>query len=59
MGKVTGFLEFERETPARRPVEERVNDWFEIYQDFPSKRCAGRARAAWIAACRSAITAAR
>ena len=35
MGKVTGFLEFERETPRRRPVAERVNDWFEIYQDFP------------------------
>jgi glutamate synthase (NADPH/NADH) small chain len=34
MGKVTGFLEFEREVPARRPVEERVNDYFEIYQEF-------------------------
>lgn len=34
MGKVTGFLEYEREVPARRPVEERVNDYFEIYQDF-------------------------
>jgi len=38
MGKVTGFLEYERETPTRRPVEERVNDWFEIYQDFPLER---------------------
>ncbi len=36
MGKTTGFLEFERETAARRPVAERVNDWFEIYQDFPA-----------------------
>jgi glutamate synthase (NADPH) small chain len=34
MGKVTGFLEYEREVPARRPIEERVNDYFEIYQDF-------------------------
>ncbi|MGA3187244.1 MAG: glutamate synthase subunit beta [Bryobacteraceae bacterium] len=34
MGKVTGFLEYEREVPTRRPVEERVNDYFEIYQDF-------------------------
>ncbi len=34
MGKVTGFMEFSRELPARRPVVERVNDWFEIYQDF-------------------------
>jgi len=34
MGKVTGFLEYEREVPARRPIDERVNDYFEIYQDF-------------------------
>jgi glutamate synthase (NADPH/NADH) small chain len=34
MGKVTGFLEYEREVPTRRPVEDRVNDYFEIYQDF-------------------------
>ncbi|HLH41606.1 MAG TPA: glutamate synthase subunit beta [Bryobacteraceae bacterium] len=38
MGKVTGFLEYERETPTRRPVEERVQDWFEIYQDFPVEK---------------------
>jgi glutamate synthase (NADPH/NADH) small chain len=35
MGKVTGFLEYTRETPVRRPVAERINDWFEVYQDFP------------------------
>jgi len=34
MGKVTGFLEIDREQPARRPITERVNDWFEIYQPF-------------------------
>ena len=34
MGKVTGFVEYTRETPQRRPVEERVNDWFEVYQEF-------------------------
>ncbi|MSV31907.1 MAG: glutamate synthase subunit beta [Bryobacterales bacterium] len=34
MGKVTGFIEFEREVATRRPVEERVKDWFEIYQPF-------------------------
>ena len=32
MGKVTGFLEYGRETAARRPVAERVNDYFEVYQ---------------------------
>lgn len=35
MAKTTGFLEYERETPQRRPVLERVNDWFEVYQEFP------------------------
>ncbi len=35
MGKTTGFLEFTRELPARRPVDERVNDFFEIYEPFP------------------------
>ncbi len=35
MGKVTGFKEYSRETPTRRPVAERVNDYFEVYQPFP------------------------
>jgi glutamate synthase (NADPH) small chain len=35
MGKPTGFKEFPRETPQRRPVEMRVLDWKEIYLDFP------------------------
>ena len=30
MGKTTGFLEFERRLPARRPVEERLRDWNEL-----------------------------
>ena len=38
MGKITGFKEFDRETAPRRPVTERVNDWFEIYQDFPEEK---------------------
>ncbi|HLK19765.1 MAG TPA: glutamate synthase subunit beta [Bryobacteraceae bacterium] len=38
MGKVTGFLEHTREAPTRRPVMERVNDWFEVYQDFPEEK---------------------
>ena len=38
MGKLTGFLEYTRETPDRRPVIERVNDWFEVYQDFPTDK---------------------
>jgi glutamate synthase (NADPH) small chain len=38
MGKDTGFLEYMREMPKRRPVTERVNDWFEIYLDFPEDK---------------------
>ena len=38
MGKATGFMEHGRELPTRRPVTERVNDWFEIYQDFPETK---------------------
>ena len=35
MGKVTGFKEYTRQLPTRRPVEERINDFFEVYQPFP------------------------
>jgi len=35
MGKVTGFLEYTRELPVRRPPADRIKDWFEIYQPFP------------------------
>ncbi|MFY9854717.1 MAG: glutamate synthase subunit beta [Terracidiphilus sp.] len=38
MGKVTGFLEIEREQPARRKVEERLQDWFEVYEPFPEEK---------------------
>jgi len=38
MGKVTGFMEYPRELPARRPATQRINDWFEIYQDFPEDK---------------------
>ena len=30
MGKITGFLEIKRETPARRPAAERLKDWREF-----------------------------
>jgi glutamate synthase (NADPH) small chain len=38
MGKTSGFLEYTREVPERRPVTERVNDWFEIYNPFPEDK---------------------
>jgi glutamate synthase (NADPH/NADH) small chain len=30
-------MEFKRELPQRRPAKQRINDWFEIYQDFPEE----------------------
>jgi len=38
MGKITGFLEFERELPARRPVEERLHDWRELEGKHPEDK---------------------
>ncbi len=38
MGKVTGFMEYARETPTRREVNERINDYFEVYQPFPEEK---------------------
>ncbi|MEO6810737.1 MAG: glutamate synthase subunit beta, partial [Isosphaeraceae bacterium] len=35
MGKPTGFLEFPRTTPTRRPVPERLQDWREVYNPLP------------------------
>ncbi|MEO5366465.1 MAG: glutamate synthase subunit beta [Magnetococcus sp. WYHC-3] len=38
MGKVTGFMEIERETPSPRPVAERVQDYRELYMPFAVER---------------------
>jgi glutamate synthase (NADPH/NADH) small chain len=38
MGKVTGFKDYSRETPQRRVVEERVKDYFEVYQPFSDEK---------------------
>ncbi|CAG1772341.1 partial Glutamate synthase [NADPH] small chain, partial [uncultured bacterium] len=38
MGKPTGFLEFQRETPQRREVEERTKDYNEIYLNFSAQK---------------------
>ncbi len=35
MGKITGFLEFDRALPPRRPVPVRIRDWHEVYEAFP------------------------
>src|SRR5438094_9023018 len=36
-------MEFKRETPTRRPVEERVHDWLEVYEDFPVEKLKAQA----------------
>ncbi|MCC7340744.1 MAG: glutamate synthase subunit beta [Bryobacterales bacterium] len=38
MGKITGFIEFQREEIGKRPVEARVKDYFEVYQPTPAER---------------------
>ena len=38
MGNPTGFIEIARITPERRPVQERVHDWQEVYKDFPEDK---------------------
>jgi glutamate synthase (NADPH/NADH) small chain len=35
MADPKGFLTHPRELPARRPVDVRIQDWREVYQDFP------------------------
>jgi glutamate synthase (NADPH) small chain len=38
MGNPKGFLEIARVTPERRPVQERIHDWKEVYKDFPEEQ---------------------
>ncbi len=38
MGKPTGFKEYDRELPGKRPVPERIKDFKEIYQPFPKEK---------------------
>lgn len=38
MGKPTGFMEFAREVPPRRSIDDRTRDWKEIYAEFPAQK---------------------
>jgi len=38
MGKPTGFLEYDRETPPLKPAEERIKDYAEFYLPFDKKK---------------------
>ncbi|MCW2666082.1 MAG: glutamate synthase small subunit [Frankiales bacterium] len=35
MADPRGFLQHGRETPTRRPVDVRIRDWKEVYEEFP------------------------
>jgi len=38
MGKPTGFIEYDRELPAKRPVDERIRDYYEIPTAFQEQK---------------------
>jgi len=38
MGKITGFLEFNRELPEKRPVAERIHDYREFIQRYTDQK---------------------
>ena len=38
MADPKGFLTTERELPARRPVDVRLQDWREVYNEFPGEK---------------------
>ncbi len=43
MGKPTGFLEFTREDPPHRPVEERIRDFHEVDELLPEGKLTAQA----------------
>ncbi len=43
MGKPTGFKEYSRELPKKRPVPERVRDFKELYRPFPIEKIRNQA----------------
>lgn len=38
MGAIKGFMEFDRETPPERPIDERLKDYREVYDEFPEQK---------------------
>jgi glutamate synthase (NADPH/NADH) small chain len=38
VGKPTGFIEFQRELPSRRPIPQRIHDFLEVYHPFPEDK---------------------
>lgn len=46
MGDPKGFMTTPRQTPTRRPVDLRLMDWREVYEDFPKQTLGSRPGAA-------------
>jgi glutamate synthase (NADPH/NADH) small chain len=38
VGKPTGFMEFDRSLPRRRPISVRLRDWREVYEPFGAEQ---------------------
>ena len=47
MADPQGFLKLDRHTPTRRPVDVRIRDWKEVYEQFP-KQAAQEQAARWM-----------
>ncbi len=43
MGKVTGFMDIDRENPRTRSVASRITDWKELYHEFPLEKLQAQA----------------
>jgi glutamate synthase (NADPH/NADH) small chain len=38
MGKLTGFMDYRRETATRRPADERIFDYLDVYEEPPEEQ---------------------
>src|SRR5579885_1557034 len=38
MADPKGFLKYSRENAPRRPIQERIKDWIEVYEAFPEEK---------------------
>ncbi len=54
MGKPTGFLEFNRELPAKRLPQERVKDFKEFIERYSDENSTSNQPVVWIAVYHSA-----
>lgn len=57
MGEPTGFMRWDRETPKRRQIAVRVQDWQDVYEKFPAEKLkhqAGRCMDCGIPFCNAA-----